>query len=178
VLITGAVEGDPYGRIGGSLKALGIVDPGRPVAQHERTAWGDGWATFDGQLGERLRRSTKHEPTRREGALWHEPLPLEYARESEPLVQLLGAALSAAGVGSEPSAMPLAARLLRAPRAVLAVCVNETSADARRRLSVEGHAFEVPVAAGRTRLALFERGTARLIASTPGPAITSANGAR
>jgi hypothetical protein len=81
-------------------------------------------------------------------------------------------------VGSHPSATPLAARLLRAPRAVLAICVNETAADARRRLVVEGHAFEIPVAAGRTRLVLFERPSARVLASTPGPPVTPANGAR
>jgi hypothetical protein len=178
ILVTGAVEGDPYGRAGEALSALGIVDAGRPVAQHERTSWGDGWVTFDGQLGERLRRSAKAETIRREGPVWHEPLPLEFAREPEPLVELLGAALSAAGVAAQPSATPVAARLLRGPRTVLAACVNETASDAKRRLVVEGHAVDVPVSAGRARLALFERGTGRLIASTSGAPITSANGAR
>jgi hypothetical protein len=176
VLITGAVEGDPYGRIGGSLKALGIVDPGRPVAQHERTSWADGWATFDGQLSERLRRSTRQEPTRREGPVWHEPLPLEFARESEPLAELLGAALNAAALPTHPSATPVVARLLRGPRAILAVCVNETSTDAKRRLTVEGHAYEIPVPSGRTRFVLFQRGTAKVLASSPGQPVLPANG--
>jgi hypothetical protein len=168
VLVTGAVEGDPYGRTGDALAALGLVDSGRPVAQHERTVWGGGWVTFDGQLGERLRRSLKAEPTARPGLVWHEPLPLEFAREPEPLVALLGAALQTAEVPVHPSDSRVAARLLHAPRALLAVCVNETPVDARRRLTVEGRALDVPVAAGRARLVLFERGSARVIAATPG----------
>jgi hypothetical protein len=167
VLITGAVEGDPYGRVGEALAALGVVDAGRPLAQHERTVWG-GWATFDGQLGERLRRSTKPEAASRPGPVWHEPLPLEYAREPEPLAALLGAALAAARVQTHPSDTRIVARLLVAPRAVLAVCVNETAADGRRRVEVEGRAFEIPVPAGRSRLVLFARGTGQVLASTPG----------
>jgi hypothetical protein len=174
VLVTGAVEGDPFGRTGDALRALGVVDAGRPVAQHERTAWGGGWATFDGQWSERLRRSSKPEPTERRGLVWHEPLPLEFAREPEPLAALLGAALKAAAVPVHPSDTRVAARLLGAPRAVLAVCVNETPVDARRRLTVEGRAFDVPVAAGRSRLVLFERRSARVIAATPGADVAPA----
>jgi hypothetical protein len=175
VLVTGAVEGDPYGRCGEALRALGVVDAGRPVAQHEPTRFGDGWATFDGLASERLRRASGPEPARVEGPVCHEPLPLEHAREPEPLADLLEAALDAAGVTVHPSGTPVAARLLRAPRAWLAVCVNETARDARRSLVVEGRAFEIPVAAGRARLALFESGTAKLITSTPGPEITPAH---
>jgi hypothetical protein len=178
VLVTGAVEGDPYGRAGESLRALGVVDAGRPVAQHERTRWGGGWATFDGQLSERVRRGLGPEPAGPAGRVWHEPLPLELAREPEPLAALLGEALRAAGVEGHPSDARVAARLLRGPRATLAVCVNETAEDARRRLVVEGRAFDVPIGAGRARLVLFERGTAKVLASTPGPEVAPARGAR
>ena len=172
--MSGAVEGDPFGRTGEALRALGIVGPGRPLAQHEPTRFGGGWATFDGLLGERLRRAPGPEPERVTGPVVHEPLPLELAREPEPLAGLLEAALWSAGVTVHPSDTPLAARLLRAPRAWLAICVNETSQDARRRLLVEGRPFDIPVLAGRARLALFESGTARLVAYTPGPAIAPA----
>lgn len=69
--------------------------------------------------------------------------------------------------------MDLAARLLGAPRALLAVCVNETPVAARRRLIVEVRAFDVPVGAGRARLVLLERGTGRVVAATPGDPVTS-----
>jgi hypothetical protein len=169
VVVTGAVEGDPYGRVSDSLRSLGVVDAGRPLVQHERTAWG--WATFDGQAGEKLRRASGASPTARSGNVWHEPIPLEYAREPEPLAALLGAVLAAAGVPTQPTDTHIAARLLAAPKAILAVCVNETAEDGRRRVTVEGRAFEIPVAAGRARMVLFERGTGTVLAATPGGAV-------
>jgi hypothetical protein len=171
VLITGAVEGDAYGRVPEALKALGIVDAGRPLVQHERTAWG--WATFDGQISERIRRSTRAEPTARPGNVWHEPIPLEYAREPEPLAALLEAALTAADVTTHPTDTHIVARVLVAPKAVLAVCVNETPVDGMRRVTIEGAAFDIPVPAGRSRLVLFERGTGKVLAATSGAAVTA-----
>ena len=98
VLVTGAVEGDPYGRTSEALRALGVVGSGRPLAQHEPTRFGGGWATFDGLAGERFRRAPGPEPERLTGPVVHEPLPLELAREPEPLAALLQAALQAARV--------------------------------------------------------------------------------
>ena len=171
VLVTGAVEGDPYGRVGEALSALGLVDAGRPLSQHEPTRFGSGWATFDGLAGERLRRGPGAEPETVKGPVCHEPLPLEFAREPEPLAALLEAALRAAGVATHPSEAPVAARVLRGPRASLVVVVNETPQDVRRRVVVEGRALDVPVLAGRARLALVEAKTGRLVAATPGPEI-------
>ena len=178
VLITGAVEGDPYGRVGESLAELGVVDPGRPVAQHEPTRWGGGWATFDGNAGTWLRRSERDEPGAPRGRVWHEPLPLELAREPEPLAELLGAALGAAGVPAHPSDARVAARVLTAPRAHLVVAVNETPRDAGRRVRVDGRHLDVPVLAGRSRLVLVERGTGRILAATPGPPIAPPDAGR
>jgi hypothetical protein len=98
-------------------------------------------------------------------------LPLEFARENEPLAALLGAALQSAGVASSPSAEPITARVLSAPRASLVVCVNETSAAAVRRVVVEGRPRTIPVGAGRARLVLFERGTGKVLAESPGEPI-------
>jgi hypothetical protein len=83
-------------------------------------------------------------------------------------------ALEAAGIETHPSDERVAARLLHAPRAILAVVVNEGAEDARRRLTVEGRAVEIPVPAGRSRLVLFERGTGRVLAATVGEAPTVA----
>jgi hypothetical protein len=178
VLVTGALEGDPYGRVSEPLRALGIVDAGRPLALHEATRWGavsgEGWVGFEGLAQEWLRRSEKPEPPSLTGAVWHEPLPLEFAQETAPLEALLGAALEAAGVETSPSGTRVAARVLEAPRAFLVVCVNETTAPARRRVRVEGRAFDVPVPALRSRLVLVERGTGRVLASTAGEALLPA----
>jgi hypothetical protein len=167
------VEGDSYGRTTPSLAALGLVDAGRPLAVCEPTPWGGaGLATFEGLAQERMRRSEAPALEALEGSIWHEPLPLEFAHEPEPLVALLGAALAAAGVDTHPDAGGVAARLLLAPRAVLAVVVNETPRPARRRLTLEGRPVEIPVDALGARLALFERGSGRLLAATPGAPIT------
>ena len=172
LLVTGAVEGDSYGRATASLQALGIVDAGRPLALHEPTPWGSGGsATFEGLAQERMRRAGKPSLAALTGSVWHEPLPLELAREVEPITALLGAALRAAGIETHPGSGGVAARILVAPKAVLVVVVNETPDATRRRLRVEGRTLEVPVAALGARLALFERGSGKLIALSPGEAL-------
>ena len=169
ILVTGAVEGDSYGRATASLQGLGVVDAGRPLALHEPTPWGNaGLATFEGLAQERMRRAGKPALAALSGSVWHEPLPLEFAREPEPLLALLGGALKAAGIETHPAAGGVAARILVAPKAVLVVVVNETPDAARRALKVEGRSVAIPVAALGARLALFERGSGRLIAVTPG----------
>jgi hypothetical protein len=176
VLVTGHVEGDSYGRATPSLQALGLLGEGRPVALHEQTVWGaaagkPGWVTFESLAQQWLRRGTTARSPALTGAVWHEPLPLDFARETEPLDALLAAALKAAGVAAHPAPDGVAARVLVAPEAILVACVNETPSAARRRVFVEGRPVDVPVEAFRSRLALFERGTGRVIAATPGAPI-------
>ncbi|HET7619048.1 MAG TPA: hypothetical protein VFK20_11105, partial [Vicinamibacterales bacterium] len=173
VLVTGNVEEDPYGRMSDALEALGIVDEGRPVAQHERTRWGGGWATYDARQSEWLRRSTRPETGAPPKGIWLEPVPLAFAREQAPLAALLKTALDAAHIQTSESDVPVTARVLLAPRAALVVCVNETAEDTVRTVNVEGRAFKIPVAAGQSRLALIERGTGRVLAATTGEAIAS-----
>ena len=81
--------------------------------------------------------------------------------------------LFAAGVPTHLSETRIAARLLTAPKAVLAVCVNESAVDGRRRLTIEGRAIEIPVPAGRSRLVLFERGTGKVLVATPGAEVAA-----
>jgi hypothetical protein len=167
------VEGDSYGRAAPSLAALGVLGEGRPVALHESTTWSapagkTEWLTFESLAQHWLRRGTKASPVALTGNVWHEPLPLDFARETEPLDALLAAALKTAGVPTHPAADGVAARVLLAPKSVLVVCVNETPSAARRRVVVEGRAVDIPVEALRSRLVLFERGTGKVIAATPG----------
>lgn len=169
VVITGALEGDAYGRRDDALVALGASADTRPLAVHERTRWGAGWATFDGQLGERLRKGAGSFDAA--AAIWREPLPLEFAREPEPLAALLGAALESASVPVHPSQDRVTARVLAAPRALLVACVNETAVAALRGVRVAGKLHTIPVGAGRARLVLFERATGKVLAATPGDAI-------
>jgi hypothetical protein len=168
VLITGSLEGDPYGRVTDALAALGAGGDARPVVQHERTRWGGGWATYDQGQGAWLKRGTSEEPAGPPGKIWREPLPVGFASETLPLIGLLRAALHAAGVEVNESEIPVASRVLRAARAALVICVNETAADAVRTVVVDGRRIAISVAAGRSRMVLVERSTGRIIVSTPG----------
>lgn len=169
LLVTGPIEGDSYGLETPSLQALGVLGPARPLAFHEATRWSpDGFARFEGLLTENARRSLKPELAAFGGSVWHEPLPLELARDREPLARLLEAALAAAGIATSPSPIPVAARVLLGPRAALVVCVNETAEDTTRRVRVDDVALEVPVKAYGARLALVERRSGRVIVATPG----------
>ncbi len=173
VLFTGPIEGDSYGLATPSLRALGVLGPSRPVAMHERSAWSaTGWVTFEGLLQESVRRADKPSVASLSGAVWHEPVSLELSREREPLVKLLEAALAAAAIPTSPGEWGLAMRALIAPRAVLVVVVNERSERATRRLNADGRAFDVPVAALGARMLVVERGSGRVVASTPGDPVT------
>jgi len=172
VLITGAIDGDSYGSALPALSELGLLGPSRALALHERSRWSpEGPLAFEGLMTENIRRSLKPEPDAFENNLWHEPLPLELARQREPLVRLLGAALEAARVPVDPSPVPVAARVLYAPRAALLVVVNETPEEARRALRVDGQSYAIPVRAYGARLALVDRGARTIVAATPGDAI-------
>ncbi|HEY0593271.1 MAG TPA: hypothetical protein VGF40_15980, partial [Thermoanaerobaculia bacterium] len=164
VLFIGPVTGDPYGEVPASLAALGVADAGRPVALREPA--GGRLATFDRNLRESLLRSLAPPRASFEGNVWHEPLPLDHAREDEPLAALLEKAFAAAGVAAHPSDTGVAARLLAAPRAVLGIFVNETARDAQRTVTVGARKVAVDVPAERARMVLFDR-TGAIIAQTP-----------
>jgi hypothetical protein len=158
VLITGAIQGDSYGRPIPSLTTLGVLGPSRPVAMHERSEWADGgWVAFEGMLQESTRRSTKPALTKRGDAIWHEPLPLELARDREPLVKLLRSALAWAKVPTSPDVGGVAGRVLLAPKTALLVAVNERPEPATRRLVVDGHAIDLRVGARGATVMLVER---------------------
>jgi hypothetical protein len=179
VLFTGPIEGDSYGLETPSLRALGVLGPSRPLAMHETTPWSEsGSVAFEGLLQETARRADKPSVAKLEGAVWHEPLPMELAREREPLARLLDAALAAAGV---PTMKPadarewgVAARVLAAPRAALVAVVNERTEPASRRIVVDARTYAVPVRAYGARLVLVDRATGDVVVTTPGDPVTRA----
>jgi hypothetical protein len=174
LLVTGAIEGDSYGELPSALLELGLLGPSRAVALHERSRWSpEGPVAFEGLLTENIKRGLAPELASFDGNVWHEPLPLELARQREPLVRLLGAALEAARVPVHPSSVPVAARVLLCERAALVVIVNETPEDTRRRVRVDATSLDVPVRAHGARLCLVERSTGKVLAATAGEAITA-----
>jgi hypothetical protein len=176
ILFTGAIEGDSYGLPATSLKSLGLLGPSRPVAMQEPSGWSEtGSVGFEGLLTETVRRGEKASVARLEGPVWHEAVPIELAREREPLVKLLGAALGAAGVPTMPGPWGVAARVLEGDRASLVVVVNERPEPTIRRVTAYGRAFDVPVHAFGARFALVARGTGDLLAATAGAPILRTN---
>jgi hypothetical protein len=189
VLISGAVEGTPYGEITDALQSLGVTGPSVPVALRELVSEGRSflgtqppappggtpptWVTFDAGKSQYLKRANFIALREAAANVWHEPLPLEFAREEEPLVALLGRLLQSAGMPKTASREPVATRVLTAPRALLVVMVNETSADIEKAVLVEGRRVTIAVQAGRSRLVLVERTTGRVLAATPGPQVTT-----
>ncbi|MEM1181914.1 MAG: hypothetical protein AAGM22_26445 [Acidobacteriota bacterium] len=173
VVFTGMISGDVYGEVPPSLDALGLVDAGRPVALREESTWtagegeATGWVTFDRGLRENLRRSLKStlDP---DSKIWHEPLPLDHAREEGPIISLLEAAYDRAGVETHPSAARVAARVLTGPSSHFAILVNESAEDLRRTVHIEGQPVSIHVEAGRSSMVLFARGSGEILAQTPG----------
>jgi hypothetical protein len=175
VLVTGSIEGDSYGMPTPSLRALGLLGPSRPVAMHERSAWSTtGWVAFEGLRQETTRRADKPSLTRVTGDVWHEPLPLELARDREPLVRLLGAALAAAKLPVSPDDGGIAGRVLLAPKVALLVAVNERPEPAKRRLVVDGRSIDLHVGARGATLSLVARSSGKVLASTSPPATSGA----
>jgi hypothetical protein len=176
VLVTGAVEGTPYGEATDSLRAMGVLGAGLPLAFHEPTPWGGadaraGVVTFDQGLTQFLRKGARASFGEAVPHILHEPLPIEFGREREPLVALLAETLARAGLpASMPSPDRLTTRVLVAPRAALVVAVNESARGATASIKVDGRAMSVSVAAGRARLMLMERGNGRILCATGGTA--------
>ncbi len=164
VLLTGALEGDPYGRPLRRLESL--QSPSAPLALREPSPWGT--FTFESQITEKLRRSATPSLNRSmDGRLWHHPLPLEYARE-EGFRDLVGLVLKEASVPVRPEGDPILSRILETPRVAFLLAVNEGSQDLVREFTSGRHRLRLWVPAGRSRMVLLEKATGRLLAQSPG----------
>lgn len=163
ILVIGPLTGDPYGRPIPELTELGVHTGTRALALHEPTNWAPDpdsrFVTFDGGRSEWLRAADGPPLTELDHGPWHEPLPLEFAREPGALRRLLGAALTAAGVEARPGAEPLTLAVLPTRTHALVVAVNESSSEAARPIAVGAFRGELRVPAGGTRALLIELAT-------------------
>jgi hypothetical protein len=176
-LFIGAVEGNEYGKQSDQFRKLGLEHGSRPVSHYEPTNWAseDGGSkkvlTFGSGKSENLRKSDTPFLDTLKGNILNEPLPIELALEREPLVAMLHAVLKYSGMPSDISDNRVASRILKTDEVALVVCVNESSADVRREISLGGRTFEIPVRAGRSRLVLFNRADGTMIVATEGEPI-------
>jgi hypothetical protein len=168
VLALGPIEGN-FG--GGPLSVLKGLQGQRPLSNRENTPWG--WATFDQTLNQSLRAgiASFDMEKRGEAKLWHEGLPLDYAREEAPLANLLGMALKAAGIQASFQPHPAAARVLKNNKVHLAGVVNESSREASRNFIGENYNIHISALPGRSALSLIDAATGKALAVYAPPEI-------
>ena len=174
ILFTGAVEGNEYGKLTKQFEMLGLNSKCVPVSHYEPTNWKldaerpINLVTFGSGKSEYLMESAKPFLDTLKGNILNEPLPLEMADEKEPVMAMLNAVLNYSGIVPQISNTPVASRVLVTDKAALIICVNESSIDLKREVSVDGHKFEIPVDAGRSRLVLCDRVSGELVIATEG----------
>ncbi len=162
LLITGPLEGTPYGEITASLEKLGASYPCPAISLHEQTGGGE-WVTFDKGISQFLRKGTVSTASFKTTNIWYEPLPLEFADQKEPLLALLKKALTNAGIAAGFSEIPLACRLLYAPAAILGICINETSHRLQKTFYFKKQRLSLTIEPGRSRLFLIRRSNGELL---------------
>jgi len=168
VLITGPLTGDCYGRIPELLLKSGLFDPGNPLCIREKTQWSLksnplNFVTFERGEIEWLKKGSK--PINFEGNIWNEPLPLEFAREEEPLIALLKEALKNSGVPFYFSEIPITTSILKTKDHIFAIFINESSSDLKRSIEIDSRRYDFSVPAFRASIFCIERKTGKIVAS-------------
>ncbi len=159
ILITGPLTGDCYGRIPDLLIKSGLLDQVMTLSLREETQWGlkdiQKFVTFDKGEIEWLKKGSKRISF--DGNIWNEPLPLELAREDEPLIALFKEVLKKAKVTHYFAEIPLTTRILKTGEHILAIFVNESSSDIKRIIEIEGKKYEIFVPARRPNIIFINR---------------------
>ena len=167
ILFTGALEGNAYGELDSTITKLGLNNKSIPVSLFESvtTAQGQPTITFENQQSEFIRKCSA-ETFYSVGNIMHEPLPLELARESEPLINLLKHALDLSGIKYQFSETPISTGILQNENYALVICVNESSALVRRNFEISGYQLSLDIAAGESKLLLIDKKTGNVISET------------
>jgi hypothetical protein len=171
ILFTGSIEGNLYGESGEWHKKLGLTDPGIPVSFYEFSNWKSGnskYITFERSQSEFLKKSTIPFLNDLSGNIWHEPLPLELAREDEPLINLLSACFTKAGIEFSLTADPITTRILITKDIALVVMVNESNKDGKREIAIDKFKYDISVKGQRSRLILIDRKNGNIIVKNEG----------
>jgi hypothetical protein len=141
----------------------------RPLFIREKTHWG--WVTFDQTLNQSLRAGTPtFDPnSAMQSKIWHEGLPLDYAREEGPLASLLELALKTAGVSAADQDHPATHRILKSSKSHLVGVVNESPVEAARTFSGESYRIDLSAMPGRSSLRLVDAATGKTLAAYEPP---------
>ncbi|MCL1893065.1 MAG: glycoside hydrolase family 5 protein [Holophagaceae bacterium] len=171
VLVFGPIEGNFEGR---PLSVLTDLDKGgvRPLFNREYTLdEGVIWSTFDQNISQSLRAGIPTFDFRdcQKSNLWHEGLPLDYAREEVALFNLITSALGQVGINTRVQIRylpdPVISRVLKSDRAYLIGASNESLDKTFRKFTVGKYGIYIPVKPGRSAFLLIDPNTGKVLAT-------------
>jgi hypothetical protein len=171
ILFTGSIEGNSYGEITENISKLGLDNRSEPVSLFEKYISPPGSdkngssITFDNQQSEFIKKCSA-EKFYSNGNILHEPLPIELAREKEPLIGLLKNGLNLSGVDYLFDETPLSTNILYMQNYTLVICMNESSFDITKELIINNFNLRFNIGAERSKLFLIEKNSGKIIAET------------
>ncbi len=171
ILITGSLEGNSYGEISESISRLGLINKSTPVSLYEKYIKKNNQinaetiATFDNQQSEFIKKCAL-ENLYSNNNIFHEPLPLELAKEKEPLIDLLKYMLTKSSIEYYYDETPLSTNILFMKNHFLVVLVNESSVDLTKNLNLGNISISTKVKAGQSKLLMINRQSGKIISET------------
>ncbi len=166
ILFTGSLEGNSYGEISKMLLDTGIITKSKPVSLFEKfriDETGTGiTVTFDNQQNEFIKKCDR-ENLYSVGNIFHEPLPIELAREKEPLILLLKKMLNVSGIDYNYNVEPVSTSILTFDDKALIILVNESSTGAEREIILNGFKFKTGIEAGSSKILIADKKNGRIL---------------
>lgn len=171
VLFTGSLEGNSYGEISESISRLGLINKSTPVSYYEKyvihnnQSNAETIATFDNQQSEFIKKCIA-DNLYSNNNIYHEPLPLEFAKEKELLIDLLKYMLGKSSIEYYYDETPLSTNILPMKNHFLVVLVNESSADLTKILRLGSISISTKVKTGQSKLLIVNRQSGTVISET------------
>lgn len=166
ILFTGSLEGNSYGELSKMILETGITTKSTPVSLYEKfriDEYGNGMTvTFDNQQNEFIKKCGR-ESLYSTGNIFHEPLPIELAKEKEPLILLLRKILNESGFDYSFSAEPVSTSILAFNDKAFIVLVNESTTAAQREIILNGFKIKTVVEAGSSKILIADKTNGRIL---------------
>lgn len=166
VLFTGSLEGNSYGEISKVILETGLTTNSKPVSMFEKFRINESGAdltvTFDNQQNEFIKKCDR-ESLYYAGNIFHEPLPIELAKEKEPLILLLKMILNESGIDYSFSSGPVSTSILAFDDKALVVFVNESSASADREIILNGFKIKTGIEAGSSKILIADKKNGKIL---------------
>ena len=165
ILVTGALEGNEYGKLSKEILALGISNIAEPVELREKSAWNDElYAIFDSGKREYLKKAITEKSADFKALLTHEPLPLELSSKNDLIIELLKKLFDSAGINYNYSEFPCTVTALKMNNdRYLVVAVNESSIRIEKDIELQKHRVKIKVKPSGSSYYFIDAGTGKII---------------